>query len=98
NVSRLVSTALGEMSSVTWTYYVTAQSISCPCLGAGLCALTCWLSGSTIEMNADGPRPLDVAGVQSMASALQATKQDATLYEAFVLDMADTSVANYSNA
>ena len=49
-------------------------------------------------MNAYAPRPLDVAGVQSMASALQATKQDATLYEAFVLDTADTSVANYSNA
>jgi len=49
-------------------------------------------------MNAYGPRPLDVAGVQSMASALQATKQDATLYEAFVLDTADASIANYSNA
>ena len=49
-------------------------------------------------MNAYGPRPLDVAGVQSMASALSATKQDATLYEAFVLDTADASVANYSNA
>jgi hypothetical protein len=74
------------------------QTISCPSLGAGLRALHCWRSGSTIEMNAYAPRPLDLAGVQSMASALSAVKQDATLYEAFVLDTAEVSVANYSNA
>lgn len=74
------------------------QTINCPTLGTGLRALHCWRDGSTIEMNAYGPRPLDVGGVQSMASALAATKQDATLYEAFVLDTADASVANYSNA
>jgi hypothetical protein len=49
-------------------------------------------------MNALGQRPLDVAGVQSMAQTLGASKQDATLYEAHVLDTADASVANYSNA
>jgi hypothetical protein len=74
------------------------QAINCPSIGSGLRALQCWRSGSTIEMNAYGPRPLDVAGVQEMARALAATKQDAALYEAFVLDTADTSVASYSNA
>jgi hypothetical protein len=49
-------------------------------------------------MNVYAPRPLDIAGVQSMANALAATKQDATLYEAVVLDTADAGVANYSNA
>jgi hypothetical protein len=33
-----------------------------------------------------------------MASALAASKQDATLYEAFVLDTTDAGVASYSNA
>jgi hypothetical protein len=74
------------------------QAISCPTLGGGLQALHCWRSGSTIEMNAYGRRPLDVAGIQSMANALASVKQDATLYEAFVLDTTDSSVANYSNA
>lgn len=74
------------------------QATNCPSLGAGLHALHCWRSGSTIEMNAYAPRPLDVAGVQGMANALAATKQDAALYEAFVLDSADASVASYSNA
>lgn len=74
------------------------QATNCPSLGAGLHALHCWRSGSTIEMNAYAPRPLDVAGVQEMANALAATKQDAALYEAFVLDSADASVASYSNA
>jgi hypothetical protein len=49
-------------------------------------------------MNAYGRRPLDLAGIQSMAKALADAKQDATLYEAFVLDTTDSSVANYSNA
>lgn len=74
------------------------QATNCPSLGAGLHALHCWRSGSTIEMNAYAPRPLDVAGVQEMANALAATKQDAALYEAFVLDTADANVASYSNA
>jgi len=74
------------------------QAINCPSLGDGLRALHCWRSGSTIEMNAYGQRPLDVAGIQSMARALAATKQDAALYEAFVLDTSDASVASYSNA
>ena len=74
------------------------QAINCPALGGGLQALHCWRSGSTIEMNVSGQRPLDVAGVQSMAKTLAASKQDAALYEAFVLDTTDASVANYSNA
>ena len=74
------------------------QAINCPALGGGLQALQCWRSGSTIEMNVYGRRPLDLAGVQSMAKTLAAAKQDATLYEAFVLDTTDASVANYSNA
>ena len=90
--------AFGGVSADRRPLQVSEQSINCPSLGAGLRALHCWRSGSTIEMNVYGPRPLDVAGVQSMASGLQATKQDATLYEAFVLDTADASIANYSNA
>jgi hypothetical protein len=74
------------------------QAISCPHLGAGLQALHCWRDGSTLEMNAYGQRPLDAGAMQSMARALQSTKQDATLYEAFVLDTMDQSVAGYSNA
>ena len=74
------------------------QTINCPALGSGLRALLCWRSGSTVEMNAYGQRPLDLAGVQSMATTLAAAKQDAALYEAFVLDTTDPSVANYSNA
>ncbi len=97
-VIAIVYLAFGGVSADRRPLQVSEQSINCPSLGAGLRALHCWRSGSTIEMNAYGPRPLDVAGVQSMASALQATKQDATLYEAFVLDTADASIANYSNA
>jgi hypothetical protein len=74
------------------------QAVSCPTLGSGLQALHCWQSGSTIEMNAYGQRPLDVAGIQAMARTLAAVKQDAALYEAFVLDSSDPSVAGYSNA
>jgi len=74
------------------------QAINCPTLGGGLQALHCWRSGSTIEMNVSGQRPLDIAGVQSMAKTLAASKQDAALYEAFVLDTTDASIANYSNA
>ena len=94
----IVYLAFGGVSADRRPLQVSEQSINCPSLGAGLRALHCWRSGSTIEMNVYGPRPLDVAGVQSMASGLQATKQDATLYEAFVLDTADASIANYSNA
>lgn len=74
------------------------QAIDCPRLGAGLQALHCWQDGSTLELNAYGQRPLDLAGVQLMARALRATKQDAQLYEAFVLDTTDPSIADYSNA
>jgi hypothetical protein len=74
------------------------QVISCPTLGGGLQALHCWQDGSTIEVNVSGQRPLDMAGIQKMASALAAVKQDAALYEAFVLDTTDPTVAAYSNA
>ena len=74
------------------------QTIACPAFGAGLQALHCWQSGSTVEVNVSGQRPLDLAGIQHMASALAANKQDVTLYEAFVLDTTDPSVAAYSNA
>ena len=74
------------------------QSIACPTLGAGLQALHCWRDGDTIELNVSGQRPLDVAGVQRMAASLAATKQDAALYEAVVLDTTDPGVASYSNA
>jgi hypothetical protein len=74
------------------------EGVTCPTLGSGLQALHCWQSGSTIEMNAYGQRPLDVAGIQAMARTLAAVKQDAALYEAFVLDSSDPSVAGYSNA
>lgn len=74
------------------------QAIACPMFGAGLQALHCWQDVSTIEVNVLGQRPLDMAGIQKMASALAAAKQDATLYEAFVLDTSDASVAAYSNA
>ena len=49
------------------------QAINCPTLGNGLRALHCWRSGSAIEMNALGQRPLDAAGVESMAKTLAAT-------------------------
>ena len=74
------------------------QAIACPTLGAGLQSLHCWQDASTIEVNVYGQRPLSMAGIQKMASALAAAKQDVALYEAFVLDTSDPSVAAYSNA
>jgi hypothetical protein len=74
------------------------QPIACPSVGAGIQPIHCWRSGSTIEINAYGRRPLDLSGVQAMAQALSATKQDAALYEAFVLDTTDPTVVDYSNA
>jgi hypothetical protein len=94
----VVFLAFGGVSADRRPLRASEQAISCPTLGSGLQALHCWQSGSTIEMNAYGRRPLDVAGIQSMAKALASAKQDATLYEAFVLDTTDSSVGNYSNA
>ena len=74
------------------------QAIACPAFGAGLQALHCWKDSDTIEVNVSGQRPLDMAGIQKMASALAATKQDAALYEAFVLDTTDPTLASLSNA
>jgi len=74
------------------------QAIGCPTLAAGLQALHCWRDDTTIEVNVFGQRPLDAAGIQAMASALAASKQDATLYESFVLDTTDPAVAGISNA
>jgi hypothetical protein len=94
----IVFLAFAGVSADRRPFRASEQAINCPTLGGGLEALHCWRSGSTIEMNVSGQRPLDVAGVQSMAKTLAATKQDAALYEAFVLDTTDASVANYSNA
>jgi hypothetical protein len=74
------------------------QVIGCPTLGAGLQALHCWRDDTTIEVNVFGQRPLDIAAIQAMANALAAAKQDGTLYEAFVLDTTDSTVAGISNA
>jgi hypothetical protein len=74
------------------------QAIACPAAGPGFGPLHCWRSGSTLEMNAYGQRPLDLAAVNSLARSLAATKQDAALYEAIVLDTTDSTVASYSNA
>ena len=74
------------------------QAINCPHLGGGLQALHCWMDGSTLEMNAYGQRPLDLGQAQSMAIALRASKQDAVLYEAFVVDTTEPTVVEYSNA
>jgi hypothetical protein len=94
----IVFLAFADVSADRRQLRTSEQAINCPPLGAGLRALHCWQDGSTIEMNAYGPRPLDVAGVDAMARTLAATKQDAALFEAFVLDTTDPSVANYSNA
>jgi hypothetical protein len=94
----IVFLAFAGVSADRRPFRDSEQAISCPTLGGGLQALHCWRSGSTIEMNAYGRRPLNVADIQSMATALAGAKQDATLYEAFVLDTTDSSVANYSNA
>jgi hypothetical protein len=94
----IVFLAFAGISADRRPFQTSEQAISCPTLGAGLQPLHCWRSGSTIEMNAYGRRPLDVTGMQSMARALAAVKQDTTLYEAFVLDTTDSSIANYSNA
>jgi hypothetical protein len=94
----IVFLAFAGVSADRRPFRASEQAINCPTLGGGLLALHCWRSGSTIEMNVSGQRPLDLAGVQSMAKTLAATKQDAALYEVFVLDTTDASVANYSNA
>jgi len=94
----IVFLAFAGVSADRRPLQASEQAINCPTLGGGLLALHCWRSGSTIEMNAYGQRPLDVAGIQSVAKSLAATKQDAALYEAFVLDTSDASVASYSNA
>ena len=94
----VVFLAFAGVSADRRPFRASEQPINCPTLSGGLQALRCWRSGSTIEMNVSGQRPLDVAGVQSMAKALAASKQDATLYEAFVLDTTDATIANYSNA
>jgi hypothetical protein len=94
----VVYIAFGGISADRRPFRAAEQSVSCPHLGAGLQALHCWQSGSTIEMNVYGQRPLNVTNMQTMAQALASVKQDAALYEAFVLDTIDAGVANYSNA
>lgn len=94
----IVFVAFAGVSADRRPFRPSEQAISCPHLGAGLQALHCWRDGSTLEMNAYGQRPLTASAMQSMARALQSTRQDATLYEAFVLDTTDQRVASYSNA
>lgn len=79
-------------------FRTSEQAVNCPQLGAGLQPLHCWQDGSTIEMNAYGQRPLTVSSLTAMAKALAAVKQEATLYEAYVLDTTDPTIAAYSNA
>src|SRR5438093_5257424 len=79
-------------------FRTSEQAVNCPNLGAGLQAVHCWKDESTLEMNAYGQRPLGLDAVQSVARALRATKQDAALYEAFILDTTDRSIVDYSNA
>jgi len=74
------------------------QATSCPAAGDDVQPVHCWRSGSTLEMNAYGRRPLDLASINRLARSLAATKQDATLYEAILLDTTDSTVAAYSNA
>jgi hypothetical protein len=94
----IVFVAFAGVSADRRPFRPSEQAINCPGLGAGLQALHCWRDGSTLEMNAYGQRPLDASAMQSVASALRSTRQDATLYEAFVLDTTDPSIAAYSNA
>lgn len=74
------------------------QATNCPAAGDGFQPVHCWRSGSTLEMNAYGRRPLDLASINRLARSLATTKQDATLYEAILLDTTDSTVAAYSNA
>jgi hypothetical protein len=94
----VVFLTFGGVSADRRPLRTSEQAVACPHLGAGLQALHCWQDGSTIEMNAYGQRPLNLAGVQAMGQALASVKQDAALYEAFVLDTTDPTVASYSNA
>lgn len=90
--------AFAGVSADRRPFRASEQAVSCPHLGAGLQALHCWRDASTLEVNVYGQRPLDAGAMQSMATALRSTRQDATLYEAFVLDTTDPSIAGYSNA
>ena len=93
----VVFLAFAGVSADRRPFRTSEQMVNCPGLGAGLQAVHCWKDGSTLELNVYGQRPLGLGGVQSMARALRATRQDAALYEAFVLDTTDRSIADYSN-
>ena len=97
-VIAIVFVAFAGVSADRRPFRATEQAVGCPHLKAGLQAVHCWQDGSTLEVNAVGQRPLDASALQSMAGALQSSRQDATLYEAFVLDTSDPSIAGYSNA
>ena len=94
----IVFLAFAGVSADRRPFRTSEQAVNCPNLGAGLLAVHCWKDGSTLEMNAYGQRPLDLDAVQSVARALRGTKQDAALYEAFILDTTDRSIVDYSNA
>ena len=93
----IVFLAFAGVSADRRPFRTGEQTVNCPGLGADLQAMHCWKDGSTLEMNVYGQRPLDLGGVQSMARALRGTRQDAVLYEAFVLDTTDRGVVDYSN-
>jgi hypothetical protein len=90
--------AFAGVSADRRPFRTSEQASNCPHLGAGLQALHCWMDGRTLEMNVYGQRPLDLGQTQAMATTLRGSKQEADLYEAFVLDTTDPSVAQYSNA
>ena len=94
----VVFLAFAGVSADRRPFRTSEQAVNCPGLGAGLQAVHCWKDESTLEMNAYGQRPLDLGAVQSVARALRGTKQDADLYEAFILDTTDRSIVDYSNA
>ena len=94
----VVFLAFAGVSADRRPFRTSEQAVNCPGLGAGLQAVHCWKDESTLEMNAYGQRPLDLGAVQSVARALRGTKQDADLYEAFILDTTDPSIVDYSNA
>jgi hypothetical protein len=74
------------------------EAVPCPAPTAEFKPLHCWKSGGSYEMNALGRRPQNAEAAVAFGRSLAAQKQDAALYEAFLLDTEDPAVADYSNA
>jgi hypothetical protein len=74
------------------------QAVPCPAATAEFRPLNCWKAGSSYEMNALGRRPQNAEAAVALGRSLAAQRQDVTLYEAFLLDTEDPTVADYSNA